>query len=158
MNIITAVSTENYDEVEEILDWVAARGIPGISVINVFKDPVSPARFRDDCRDYRISPEQAARLFERLAAARAAYDGRMVIRTTQFRGCGGETCGAGRSVLYIDSLGRVLPCTLTDNRAWRGRVEGLDVGQAMDLYARELERLPASSCTALLRAQATTAA
>ncbi len=52
VNIITAVSTENYDEVEEILDWAAARGIPGISVINVFKDPTSPARFRDDCRDY----------------------------------------------------------------------------------------------------------
>ncbi|MFI4973624.1 MAG: radical SAM protein [Caulobacterales bacterium] len=152
VNIITAVSTENYDEVEEILEWVAERGIPGISVINVFKDPVSPARFRDDCRDYRIASGQVDRLFERLAAARAAYAGRLVIRTTQFRGCGAETCGAGRSVIYIDSLGRVLPCTLTDNREWRARVSGLDVGEAMDLYARELSELPASSCAALLQA------
>ena len=60
---------------------------------------------------------------------------------------------AGRSVLYIDSLGRLLPCTLTDNTTWRARVSGLEVGAAMDLYARELDAMPASSCSALLRAQ-----
>jgi MoaA/NifB/PqqE/SkfB family radical SAM enzyme len=153
VNIITAVSTENYDEVEEILDWVAARGIPGISVINVFKDPTSPARFRDDCRDYTIERSMVDRLFERLEVKRREYAGRMVIRTTQFRGCGGEECGAGRSVLYIDSLGRLLPCTLTDNTVWRRRVEGLSIGAAMDMYAREVGDLPASSCTSLLQAQ-----
>ena len=153
VNIITACSTENEDEIEEIIDWVAARGIPGLSVINVFKDPTSPARFRPDCRDYRIGPDRVAGLFERLAAKRAQHAGRLVIRTTQFRGCGGEGCGAGRSVLYIDSLGRLLPCTLTDNAAWRARVSGLEVGAAMDLYARELDAMPASSCSALLRTQ-----
>jgi MoaA/NifB/PqqE/SkfB family radical SAM enzyme len=153
VNIITAVSTENYDEVEEILDWAAARGIPGISVINVFKDPTSPARFRDDCRDYTIERSRADALFDRLAAKRAEYAGRMVIRTTQFRGCGGEECGAGRSVLYIDSLGRLLPCTLTDNTVWRERADGLGIGEAMDMYAREIDGLPASSCVPLLRGQ-----
>jgi MoaA/NifB/PqqE/SkfB family radical SAM enzyme len=153
VNIITAVSTENYDEVEEILDWVAARGVPGISVINVFKDPTSPARFRDDCRDYAVERPMVDALFERLEGKRREYAGRMVIRTTQFRGCGGEVCGAGRSVLYIDSLGRLLPCTLTDNSLWRERAEGLSIGAAMDMYAREIGDLPASSCTTLLRAQ-----
>jgi len=151
VNIITACSTQNAEEIEEIIDWVAARGIPGLSIINVFKDPNSPARFRDDCRDYRIDQGRVATLFELLAAKRAEYAGRLVIRTTQFQGCGGEGCGAGRSVLYIDALGRVLPCTLTDNAVWRARAAGLDVGAAMDLYARELSDLPASSCTALLR-------
>jgi MoaA/NifB/PqqE/SkfB family radical SAM enzyme len=120
----------------------------------VFKDPTSPARFRDDCRDYRIDSGRVDRLFQRLAAKRAEYAGRLVIRTTQFRGCGGEHCGAGRSVLYIDSLGHVLPCTLTDNTVWRAKAAGLDVGAAMDLYARELGELPASSCTALLQVSA----
>ena len=152
VNIITACSTDNEDEIEEIIDWVAARGIPGISVINVFKDPSSPARFRDDCRDYRISNAHVDRLRPRLEKKRAEYEGRLVIRTTQFWSCGGETCGAGRSVLYIDALGRLLPCTLTDNRIWRERSAGLDIGAAMDLYARELPELPPSSCVPLLKA------
>jgi MoaA/NifB/PqqE/SkfB family radical SAM enzyme len=151
VNIITAVSTENVDEVEEILDWAAARGVPGISVINVFKDPTSPARFRDDCRDYTIDRGAADALFQRLAIKRAEYAGRMVIRTTQFRGCGGEECGAGRSVLYLDALGRLLPCTLTDNTEWRLRAHGMGIGEAMDMYAREMVALPASSCVPLLR-------
>ncbi|MGH9276607.1 MAG: radical SAM protein [Acidimicrobiales bacterium] len=157
VNIITAVSTENYDEVEEILDWVAARGIPGISVINVFKDPTSPARFRDDCRDYRIERSKVDDLFARIAAKREEYADRMVIRTTQFRGCGGETCGAGKSVLYIDALGRLLPCTLTDNAVWRIRAAGLDIGAAMDMYEREIAGPPDSSCVELLRHQPVTA-
>lgn len=152
VNVITAVSSENYGEVEEIVDWVAGRGIPGISVINVFKDPNSPARFRDDCRDYRIEAGYVGPLFELLAAKRAEYAGRMVIRTTQFRSCGGETCGAGRSVLYIDALGRLLPCTLTDNSVWRLRAAGMGIGEAMDMYAREIGEMPPSSCTELLRA------
>ena len=154
VNIITPVSTQNAEEIDEILDWVAARGIPGISVINVFKDPTSPARFREDCRDYRIAPSQAESLFDLVSAKRHQYAGRMVIRTTQFRGCGGEECGAGRSVFYLDSLGRLLPCTLTDNATWRERVVGLSIGDAMDLYAREIGDLPASSCVPLLQAQA----
>ena len=158
LNIITACSTDNEDEIEEIIDWVAARGIPGISVINVFKDPVSPARFRVDCRDYRIADDRAERLRERLARKRAEYEGRLVIRTTQFWGGGGESCGAGRSVLYIDALGRLLPCTLTDNRIWRERTAGLDIGAAMDLYAREMPPLPASSCVRLLTAATSAAA
>ena len=77
----------------------------------------------------------------------------MVIRTTQFRGCEGEECGAGRSVLYIDALGRLLPCTLTDNTAWRGRADGIGIGEAMDMYAREITDLPASSCVELAPAR-----
>lgn len=150
LNVITPVGTENCDEVGEIVDWVAAQGIPCISVINVFKDPTSPARFRDDCRDYRIAEARVAPLFELIEAKRRQYEGRLVIRTTQFRGCAGETCGAGRSVLYIDALGRVLPCTLTDNSLWRIRTSGLGVGKAMDVYARDMGDLPASSCVPLL--------
>ena len=123
VNIITPVSSENYDEVEEIIDWVAARGIPGISVINVFKDPSSPARFRDDCRDYTIPQSDGGSAVRTpVGEAPCSTAGRLVIRTTQFRGCGGEECGAGKSVLYIDALGRLLPCTLTDNTVWRQRV------------------------------------
>lgn len=154
INIITAAQTQNEGEIGEIIDWVAARGIPGISVINVFKDPSSPARFREDCRDYRIAQERVAALFELIAGKRAEYQGRLVIRTTQFRGCGGECCGAGHSVLYVDALGRVLPCTLTDNAVWRRRVEGLSVGEAIALYRREITGLPPSSCTHLLRGEA----
>lgn len=154
LNVITPVSSENGEEVGEIIDWVAARGIPCISVINVFKDPGSPARFREDCRDYRIADVRVEPLFALIAAKRREYEGRLVIRTTQFRGCGGETCGAGRSVLYIDALGRVLPCTLTDNSVWRIRTSGLGVGAAMDLFAREVGDLPASSCVPLLGARA----
>ena len=77
----------------------------------------------------------------------------MGIRTTQFRGCGGEECGAGRSVLYIDALGRLLPCTLTDNTVWRERAAGLGMGAAMDMYAREIRDMPPSSCTSLLHVQ-----
>ena len=155
INIITAVQTENQEEIGEIVDWVAARGIPGISVINVFKDPSSPARFRDDCRDYRIEEERIEALFALIAAKRREHAGRLVIRTTQFRGCGGEACGAGHSVLYVDALGRVLPCTLTDNAAWRARVAGLSVADSIAMYRREITGLPPSSCTHLLRPVAT---
>ena len=158
VNIITAVSTQNEREIGEIVDWVAARGIPGISVINVFKDPNSPARFRDDCRDYKVDAGRVEALFALIAAKRREHAGRLVIRTTQFRGCGGEACGAGHSVLYVDSLGRLLPCTLTDNQRWRERVAGLSIPDAMDLYKREITGLPASSCTRLLAAGATAAA
>jgi len=154
VNIITAVQTQNEDEIAEIIDWVAARGIPGISVINVFKDPNSPARFRDDCRDYKIGPDRIGALFGLIEAKRAQYAGRLAIRTTQFRGCGGESCGAGHSVLYVDALGRILPCTLTDNSLWRDRVAGMGAADAIALYRREITDLPASSCARLLRPEA----
>ena len=154
VNIITAVSVENSSEIGEIIDWVAARGIPGISVINVFKDPNSPARFREDCRDYSIEPREIAQLFALVEGKRRQYEGRLVIRTTQFRKRCGEVCEAGHSVLYVDALGRLLPCTLTDNREWRRRVEGMAIADVMDLYKREITGLPASSCTRFLAPEA----
>jgi MoaA/NifB/PqqE/SkfB family radical SAM enzyme len=151
LNIITAVSTMNQDEVEDVIDWVADKGIPCISVINIFKDPSSPARFRDDCRDYRIETGRVRALFELVERKRAQYRGRMVIRTTQFHGSGEEQCGAGRSVLYMDSTGCLLPCTLTENSAFRERAQGMSIKEAVRYYRDELPSLPDSSCVQLLK-------
>jgi MoaA/NifB/PqqE/SkfB family radical SAM enzyme len=151
MNIITAVGTMNTGAVEEVIDWVADRGIPCISVINIFKDPSSPARFRDDCRDYRIEAARVASLLELVERKREEYRGRMVIRTTQFQGTGEERCGAGRSVLYLDSTGCLLPCTLTENAALRDRVRDMPIAEVLRYYREELPALPPSSCVPLFQ-------
>jgi MoaA/NifB/PqqE/SkfB family radical SAM enzyme len=151
MNIITAVGTMNVGVVEDVIDWVADRGIPCISVINIFKDPSSPARFRDDCRDYRIETDRVAALFELIERKREQYRGRMAIRTTQFRGTGEERCGAGRSVLYLDSTGCLLPCTLTENTELRERVRGMPIPEILRYYRDELSDMPDSSCVRLFQ-------
>jgi MoaA/NifB/PqqE/SkfB family radical SAM enzyme len=151
LNIIAAVSTMNYDEVEDVIDWVAARGVPCVSLTNIFKDPTSVARFRDDCRDYRIDAAQVEALFELVERKRIEYAGRLVIRTTQFRGGAEEHCGAGRSVLYLDSTGCLLPCTLTDNRAFYERIGRLGIKDTVRYYREQLPALPASSCVPLFQ-------
>lgn len=153
LNVITACGTMNIDEIEEVIDWVAERGIPCISVINVFKDPSSPARFLDDCRVYRLAPVQIAQIAQRVQRKREQYSGRLVIRTTQFHGGQGETCGAGRSVLYLDSSGCLLPCTLTDNREYRDNVAKMSIRQAVRYYRDALPELPPSSCAPILASE-----
>jgi MoaA/NifB/PqqE/SkfB family radical SAM enzyme len=119
LNAIAACGSYNLERIEQIIDWIAERGIPCVSITNIFQAPNSKARFRDDCCVYRIDEQRLDELFELIQRKRREYQGRVVIRTTQFRGSASETCGAGRSVLYLDATGCLLPCTLTDNRAYR---------------------------------------
>ncbi len=150
LNIITACSNMNLDEIGEVIDWVATKGIPCISVINIFKDPTSKARFLDDCRIYKIQPAHVEQVMNLIQRKREEYRGQMVIRTTQFQGQGGELCGAGRSVLYLDSTGCLLPCTLTDNEPHREAVQNLSIKEAIRYCREMLPALPTSSCVPLL--------
>jgi MoaA/NifB/PqqE/SkfB family radical SAM enzyme len=154
LNVICAVSTLNLHAVEAVIDWVAAAGVPCISLTDIFKDPASPARFRDDCRDLRIDTAQAHDLMALVTRKRAEHNGRLAIRTTQFLAQPGERCMAGRTVFYLDPDGMVWPCTVTDNRVWRDAVAGLSVREAIELYrtalAGEDTDPPASSCSARL--------
>jgi len=153
LNVICAVSALNLDAVEAVVDWVAAAGVPCLSLTDIFKDPASPARFRDDCRDLRIDDAQRRTLFDLVARKRAEHRGRLVIRTTQFALQPHEPCMAGRTVFYIDSKGVVSPCTVTDNRIWHDAVKGLGVAEAIEFYRANLSETPPSSCSARLAAE-----
>ena len=150
LNVICAVSSLNLAGVEAVVDWVAAAGVPCLSLTDIFKDPASPARFRDDCRDLRIGSSQVGGLFALVARKREQYRGRLAIRTTQFAAPAGERCMAGRSVFYVDPTGAVSPCTVTDNGLWRDAVAGMTVGQAIEFYRATLPEVPPSSCSARL--------
>ena len=152
LNVICAVSTLNVDAVESVVDWVAASGVACLSLTDIFKDPNSPARFRDDCRDLRIDDGQRDQLFALVAAKRAQYRGRLAIRTTQFAVQPGERCMAGRTVFYIDPMGVVAPCTVTDNTIWREAVKDMAAGEAIAFYRSTLTGAPPSSCSARLSA------
>lgn len=152
LNVICAVSSLNLDAVEAVVDWVAAAGVPCLSLTDIFKDPESPARFRDDCRDLRIGTSEVGRLFALVARKRDQYRGRLAIRTTQFAAQPGERCMAGRTVFYLDPMGVVSPCTVTDNRRWREAVAGMSVRQAIEFYRATLTEPPPSSCSARLAA------
>ena len=148
LNVICAVSTLNLHTVEAVVDWVAAAGVSCLSLTDIFKDPSSPARFRHDCRDLRIGDEQRRWLFDLVDRKRTQYRGRLAIRTTQFVLQPHERCMAGRTVFYIDSMGVVSPCTVTDNRIWRDAVKGMRVGEAIAYYRANLGPTPPSSCSA----------
>lgn len=150
LNVICAVSTLNAGAVESVVDWVAASGVACLSLTDIFKDPNSPARFRDDCRDLRIDEEQRRQLFDLVAAKRAQYRGRLAIRTTQFNVQPGERCMAGRTVFYIDPMGVVSPCTVTDNTIWREAVKGMTAEEAIEFYRSTITGAPPSSCSARL--------
>lgn len=150
LNVICAVSQLNLHAVEDVVDWVAAAGVPCLSLTDIFKDPASPARFREDCRDLRIDADQRQALFELVARKRKQYRSRVAIRTTQFVVQPHETCMAGRTVFYIDPQGVVSPCTVTDNRIWRDAVKDMGVGEAIAYYRATLPAVPTSSCSARL--------
>ena len=152
LNVICAVSQLNLDAVEAVVDWVAAMGVPCVSLTDIFKDPSSPARFRDDCRDLRIDARQVRQLLALVARKRAEHHGRLVIRTTQFVTQPHERCMAGRTVFYLDSKGVVSPCTLSDNRVWRDAVAGMGVRESIEYYRATLPEPPLSSCSARLGA------
>jgi MoaA/NifB/PqqE/SkfB family radical SAM enzyme len=158
LNVICAVSRLNVAGVEAVVDWVAGQGVPCLSLTDIFKDPVSPARFRDDCRDLRIDAEQRRALFDLIGRKREQYRDRLVIRTTQFVQQPCETCMAGQTVFYVDPMGVVAPCTVTDNRQWRAATAGMRVDEAIAWYRRNVTEPPASSCSARLAAAARTAA
>jgi len=147
-NIICAVSQMNWEDVADVIDWVAARGIPCLSLTNIFKDPTSPARFRADCRDLAIDEKLRRSLFALIADRRARYRGRLAIRTTQFMRQAGEHCVAGREIFYLDPTGVILPCTVTSNDCWRNAVRGMSVAEAIAWYRVNLPEKPASSCSA----------
>ena len=148
LNVICAVSRLNLSEVEAVVDWVAAHGVACLSLTDIFKDPVSPARFRDDCRDLRIDEDQRRWLFDLVARKRRQYRGRMVIRTTQFAMQPHEVCMAGQTVFYIDPDGVVSPCTVTDNRPWRALTAGMRPHEAIAYLRGAIVEAPASSCSA----------
>ena len=153
LNVICAVSRLNLHAVESVIDWVAAAGVPCLSLTDIFKDPASPARFRDDCRDHRITTAEARDLLALVARKRDEHSGRLAIRTTQFVAQPGEQCMAGRTVFYLDPDGVVWPCTVTDNRLWREAVSGLGVAESIAYYRSVLSgeaAAPASSCSARL--------
>jgi MoaA/NifB/PqqE/SkfB family radical SAM enzyme len=153
LNVICAVSTLNAAAVEAVVDWVAASGVACLSLTDIFKDPNSPARFRDDCRDLRIDAGQRRELFDLVARKREQYRGRLVIRTTQFAVQPGEACMAGRTVFYVDPMGVVSPCTVTDNTVWREAVAGMGAGEAIAFYRAAITGAPPSSCSARLAEQ-----
>jgi MoaA/NifB/PqqE/SkfB family radical SAM enzyme len=155
LNVICAVSRLNLAGVEEVVEWVAAAGVPCLSLTDIFKDPASPARFRDDCRDLRIDADQRRQLFDLVARKRAQHRGRLVIRTTQFAIQAHEQCMAGRTVFYIDPMGTVSPCSVTENRSWRDATAGMRVGEAITFYRDAITGAPASSCSATLATVAT---
>lgn len=155
LNVIAACGSFNLEHIERIVDWVAARGIPCLSITNIFQAPHSSARFRGNCCDYRIDTRRMSELFDLIHRKRAEYQGRLVIRTTQFRGSSHESCGAGRSVLYLDSTGCLLPCTLTDNGEFRERVREMTIAQTIAYYREQLPPVPPSSCVSLLNESST---
>ena len=124
----------------------------------------SPARRQTPCARARevlvgapldncdIDAGQREQLFALVAAKRAEYRGRLAIRTTQFTVQPGERCMAGRTVFYIDPMGVVSPCTVTDNTIWREAVQDMTVGQAIAFYRSTLTDAPPSSCSARLSA------
>ncbi|MEO5678658.1 MAG: radical SAM protein [Acidimicrobiales bacterium] len=154
LNVICAVSKINLGAVESVIDWVAEAGVPCLSLTDIFKDPASPSRFRDDCRDLRIGTGEAWELMALVARKREEHHGRLAIRTTQFVAQPGEVCMAGRTVFYLDPMGVVWPCTVTDNRVWRDAVAGLSVREAIEYYRATLAGAqadpPPSSCSARL--------
>ena len=154
LNVICAVSRMNYEGVADVVDWVASQGVPCLSLTDIFKDPVSPARFRADCRDLRIDAEQRRALFELVDRKREQYLDRLVIRTTQFVSQPCETCMAGQTVFYVDPMGAVAPCTVTDNGPWRAATTGMRIDEAIAWYRRTLTAPPHSSCSAQLAATA----
>lgn len=147
LNVICAVSRMNFDGVADVIDWVAGHGVGCLSLTDIFKDPVSPARFRDDCRDLRIDAEQRRTLFELIGNKREQYRDRLVIRTTQFVAQACETCMAGQTVFYVDPMGAVAPCTVTDNRPWFAATAGMRVDEAIAWYRQAITEPPRSSCS-----------
>ncbi|WP_028350254.1 radical SAM protein [Bradyrhizobium murdochi] len=150
LNAICAVSQLNVGRVGEVIDWVADAGVPCISLTDIFKDPTSPGRFRDDCRDLRIGQDERRMLFDLIGRKRSQYRGRLAIRTTQFAVNNHDECLAGRSIFYVDSMGLVLPCTITDNRDWRNTASRMRVRNAIAFYRQAISGAPESSCSAHL--------
>lgn len=150
LNVICAISTLNIAGIEDVIDWVAERNVPCVSLTDIFKDPASGARFRADCRDLRIDAEQRRQLFRLVDRKRAQYRGRLAIRTTQFAVTAHEQCLAGRTVFYIDPMGSTWPCTVTDNRVWRDGGRPVRVRDAIAFYREAIAGTPPSSCATRL--------
>jgi hypothetical protein len=55
-------------------------------------------------------------------------------------------------VFYLDALGTLSPCTVTDNGEWRRATAGMTVSEAITHYRATLDEPPHSSCSAHLAA------
>jgi MoaA/NifB/PqqE/SkfB family radical SAM enzyme len=155
IHVNVVCSTLNTGELGELLDWAADRGVGSVSLINVFQNPKVEGRFTADCRSYGLSREQQSRVLVLVNRKRIEHSGRLVIRTINFlSGIGCETCGAGRSIIYINAEGSILPCTLTDNTPYEATTRGMTIGEALDWFQQAVPALPESSCSAALGRQA----
>ncbi len=142
----------NVGEVDGVLDWAESRGVGSVSLINVFQNPAMAGRFLDDCKVHGLSASEQAELLELIRRRRRAPGRRVAIRTLNFTSPGGcETCGAGRSVIYVNVNGEILPCTLTHNTAFAAMTQGLTVREALDLFRERVPDLPPSNCAPALR-------
>lgn len=143
----------NCDEIAGVLDFAEARGVGSVSLINVFQNPAVEGRFREDCRIHALSAEESEKLLAFVEDRRKSSSG-LVVRTLNFVSRGCETCEAGRSIVYVDAEGRILPCTLTENSAFARLTAGLTISEALAVFRNAVPDLPASSCEPALRASA----
>jgi MoaA/NifB/PqqE/SkfB family radical SAM enzyme len=143
----------NRDEIAGVLDFAEARGVGSVSLINVFQNPAVAGRFQEDCRVHALSAEESQELLAFVEDRRKSSSG-LVVRTLNFVSRGCETCEAGRSIVYVDAEGRILPCTLTDNSGFAQLTAGLTIAEALAVFRDAVPDLPASSCAPALRASA----
>jgi MoaA/NifB/PqqE/SkfB family radical SAM enzyme len=158
LHLNVVCSSLNRDEIPELIDWAAEKRLGSLSLINIFQNPATAGRFVDDCAVHRLSDAEQDKILELVRRKRREHEGRLAIRTLNFTSTSGcETCGAGRSVIYIDAEGAILPCTLTDNTWFHAATRGMTVGQALEFFASRIDGLPASHCAGKLQALAAAA-
>lgn len=154
LHVNVVCSRLNSGEIPDLLDWAAAKGVGSVSLINIFQNPASAGRFLDDCAVHRLDADEQAEVLALVRNKREQHAGRLAIRTLSFTGSDCETCGAGRSIIYINAEGAILPCTLTDNTPFISATRGMSVRQALDYFAATITGLPPSHCSDKLQALA----
>lgn len=151
IHVNVVCSKLNVGEIEGILDWAEGRGVGSVSLINVFQNPKMSGRFLDDCHVHGLSASAQSDLLELVRRRRRDPAHPLVIRTLNFTSPSGcETCGAGRSIIYINDRGQILPCTLTDNTGYAEMTAGLTVGEALARFREAVPERPPSHCAPAL--------
>lgn len=153
VHINVVCSQLNRGEIPDLLDWAAEKRLGSVSLINIFQNPASTGRFQDDCFVHQLTEDEQMNLLTLVNDKRREHRDRLAIRTLNFTSnnkC--ETCGAGRSIIYINAEGAILPCTLTDNTPFLFRTRGMTVQQALDYFDKTITSAPLSYCTPRLKA------
>ena len=135
VNVIAVLTTVNQGEIAKVIDWVAGRDICCLTINKVLRQS-----------EYAPGPKDLEQFWKCIRRKREEYRDRLAIRTVGFRQAKGETCGAGRNLLFIDSTGCVLPCTATENARYREIVMGKSIKEIVDLYQRIVPDFPQSCC------------